>query len=139
MAARKVVRQSQTVPIEKLVEEYRNAKEFAKQAGERERTLKEMLRERVETEGTPDDKGSLWLEIEGVDGVSAVKNERRVSNLFDQDAAREWCEDHDIDCTETVTVWSQDKFWALVFSKKIPKAVANRFKKESESWALKLQ
>jgi hypothetical protein len=139
MAARKVVRQSQNVPLQKLVTEYRNAKEFAAQAAARETQLKEMLRERVVAEGTPDDNGSLWLDVEGVDGLSAVKNERRVSALFDAEAAQEWCEEHDIDCTETVVQWSQDKFWALVFEKKIPKKTANGFKKEKESWALKLQ
>lgn len=87
----KVVRSSPPEPVnlERLAQEYKDAKAFAEKAQERADSLKKMLTDAVEAAGTPDERGNLWLDA----GPYELKRERRVSKNLDQKAALEWLED----------------------------------------------
>lgn len=137
MAARRVVRSAPKVDPVRLLEEYLKADELAKVASKRAVEYKEQLRALVVEKGEPDDKGSLWLEL----GDRSIKNERRVSATFDRDAAEEWCADQGLshEVTETIVQFSEDLFWKLVWERRIPKKVADRFVGENVTWAFKVQ
>lgn len=50
--------------------------------------LKTELSSLVDTEGTPDEKGHLWLSLpEDVDGITSLQRQRRVSQKLDEEAA----------------------------------------------------
>ncbi len=138
MPPRRVVR-APKVDTAKLIVEFLMADATAKQQAARAAQLKDMLRKVVEENGTPDEKGSLWMDVDAVPGVKAIKHERRSSTFLDAAAAEEWCEEHDLDCTETVVRFSEDAFYKLVFDKKIPPKVARSFERENVTWALKVE
>jgi len=49
--------------LERLAEEYKKSKELQEQVEKRTNAIKKELSEAVETHGTPDDKGHLWLKV----------------------------------------------------------------------------
>lgn len=72
-----------------IAAEYAKLKELLKTTQTRVDRYKEMLMEKVEETGTPDEKGNIWLE--GSEWV--LKREKRVKKTFDADAAMAWAEE----------------------------------------------
>ena len=81
----------------RLAQEYENAKSFAESAQKRADELKAQLSATVDSQGTPDDKGNLWLNV----GRYALKRERRVSKSLNTGNVQTWAEQHG--CWEDVT------------------------------------
>lgn len=135
MPPRRVVRAPKVDPL-RLVEEFKAADALAKNASARAASLKEQLRAMVVEQGAEDDKGHVWLEI----GDYQLKNEKRISNGFNNEAALEWCEEHGLreEVIEVVEQFDQDAFFKLVWEKKIPRKVADSFATESINWAFKV-
>lgn len=71
-----------------VVRQYATIRAQIKEITDREKLLKEQLREHLLNEGEVDDKGSYVLEIDDeMSKVAKVINQRRVSKQFDPDAA----------------------------------------------------
>lgn len=115
-----------------LLREFRKAQAMVRQATKRQNDIKDALVEVVKERGEPDEKGSLWVELPS---GAALKWEKRVTTLFDRDQAEQVAAEHAVDCTETIVVFSEDKFLAAGYEKKIPDAAVSACYIEKENWA----
>lgn len=75
--------------VDALANEYAKLKLLIKNAEEKAARYKQMLMEKVEAEGDPDEKGNIWLQ--GTEWL--LKREKRVKATFDEKAAMEWVEE----------------------------------------------
>lgn len=136
----KVVRSSspeQPVDLARLAQEYKDAKAFAEKAQERADALKKMLSEAVEAQGSPDEKGSLWLDA----GSYELKRERRVSKNLDQKSALDWLEglpSLNESCVEYVPQVNEDRLLAVAWEMPDLADIIGGFYKEKVTWAFRL-
>jgi len=99
--------------VQRLLEEYSNAKQFSDAAAKRTDELKAELVKIVEQYGQPDDKGHQWFGV----GSHALKRERRVSKNLNVDAATIWAKGNGLweDVNEVVERLSEDRLLALAW------------------------
>lgn len=130
--------------LPKLVIRFKDAQHLttvaSKDSTKYKETMRKILVDNLEEEGYTDDKGSQYIDIEGVDGFKAIKNERRVSETVETDKLIEWLEKQGLraECTKTVEVFDQDAFMRLVWEGKVPEKILKKFTKVSESFAFKV-
>lgn len=122
--------------LEKLVREFKDAKDFADKTGKRLSELREVLLNYVKEHGVPDDRGHKWLGA----GDMQVKHERRVGKSFDLKAAQSWAKELGIwdEIKEVVEIITEDG--VLKYSWEHPEhhdTVAG-FYIERETWAFKI-
>lgn len=122
--------------LERLAREYQKAKEFEDAAHAHSQELKNQLIILLKEQGTPDHRGSLWLNA----GKYDIKHERRISTSLDADGLREWAVDHDLwsEVSEMVEVLVEDKVVALAYERPDLAPQINDFYTEKETWAFKL-
>jgi len=65
--------------LPRYLSEYLRQKAVADQLATKVTEMKATMMAYVEANGYEDDKGHLWVDVEGVDGVSQLKRERRSS------------------------------------------------------------
>lgn len=136
----KVVRSSTPEPVDlaRLAQEYKDAKVFAEKAQERADALKKMLSEAVEAQGSPDEKGSLWLDA----GSYELKRERRVSKNLDAAAALEWAQTKPLpvweSVVENVPTVNEDRLLALAWERPDMADAIGDLYKERVTWAFRL-
>jgi len=128
--------------INRMVKEYVDTKKMFDTTKARVDKLKTDLRTYLEQRGERDEKGHTWMPIDGVDGVSSLKLERRVSVAMDHAKAEKWLKANGLweECSDEIPAHrelSEDKVLALGFDGKIPKRVADGFTVRSESFAFK--
>lgn len=121
---------------------YLSEKAIAEQLTARVNAKKAVLNTFLAEHGSPDSKGSLYFDIEGVDGVSQLKRERRVSTNLDNAKAEAWLKSKGLwDDYSTVIPEHReldtDAVEGGAYDQRIPKRVFAGFFVESESWALK--
>ena len=119
----------------RLAQEYEKAKSFAESAQKRSDELKAQLSAQVDSNGTPDDKGNLWLNV----GNYALKRERRVSKSLNTAAVSFWAEQHG--CWEDVTrierVVDEDKLLKMAWElPELADDIASLYT-EKEIWAFR--
>jgi len=122
--------------VERLVQEYRAAKEFSDKATARTDSLKKELLAMVSEHGVPDDRGHKWLP-----GVNTqVKHERRVSRSFDLGAAEEWAEQLGIleEVQETIVTITENAVLTYCWDHQEHQDTLASFYVEKESWAFKV-
>lgn len=124
------------VVVEKLIQEYRAAKEFSDKTAARTESLKKELLAMVIEQGAPDDRGHKWLP--GIN--SQVKHERRVSRSFDLGAAEEWAEELGIleEVQETIVTVTENAVLAYCWDHQEHQETLAGFYTERESWAFKV-
>ena len=93
----------------------------------------------VEANGYEDDKGHRWVDIEGVEGVSHLKRERRTSTFLDTDVAEAEMEKLGVlkKCTRIVKEFDEDKMLALAYNGDIPRVIVDKCYTETTSYAFK--
>jgi hypothetical protein len=128
------------LPLPKVVQEYVNAKAARESFAKREDQMKAILKHALDTEGYEDDRGNRYLDIDGVEGVAAIKHERRVSRGLDEDAARKVADEHGVlaKCIKTIEVFDEDAFVALSYQGKIPESDFLEAYVEREIFAVKV-
>lgn len=122
--------------VERLIQEYRAAKEFSDKTAARTDALKKELIAMVIEHGVPDDRGHKWLP-----GINTqVKHERRVSRSFDLDAAEEWAEKLGIldEVQETITTITENAVLSYCWDHQEHQETLSGFYTEKESWAFKV-
>lgn len=117
---------------ETALREFRKAQDLLKAANERVLTLKTALVDYIHAYGEPDDKGNLWVEL---DSGAKLKHEKRTSQVLDTDLAEKLAKKYKVDVTETIEVFSEDKFLAAGYEKKIPDAAVQDCYTERVTWA----
>jgi len=126
----------QKYDIDRLIEEYRSAKEFAESAQKRVTQYRNFLVEVLQASGTADHKGNLWIDRDN----TSAKYERRVSTRLDAEQLSEWAQQsgHWDDIIEVQEVIVEDKVLALAFENPDLAPEINACYKETETWALKI-
>jgi hypothetical protein len=122
--------------LEKYLDMRKTADEFQGKVDE----MKKLLSTAVDTHGFVDDKGNRWIEFEEpIEGVTALKRERRVSRSLDPVRAETVLKRLGLweECTEEVRVIDEDKILGAGFEGRIKKGVLDSLWTESESWAFK--
>jgi hypothetical protein len=122
----------------RLVNEYVGAKALAEQAAARAAGFNAELKKLLDSYGEPDENGHLWIEIEGVEGVRAIRHTKRTTEAIDGERLEEYLRKHDLwdQCIKTIEVVDEDKLYELVYRKKIPRKDIQRLTNVNTSWAL---
>lgn len=136
---RRANREMTAADFPRFVQEYLHEKDLADEIAGRVNAKKAVIRKFVEEAGYADEKGSLFIDLEGVDGASAVKLERRVSTSLDRQKVEAWLKKQGLweQYTEEVRVLDEDALMAAAYEGTIPKKVMDGFMVESENFALK--
>lgn len=136
-----IIRHSQSTDaqndyLERLAEEFDNAKRLAEAANSRLESLKKELSAAVDSDGVLDHKGSRWLTA----GKYELKRERRVSKSLDQSAIEAWAKENSLwqDISQTVETVVEDKVLTLAFERPDLAPIVQSFFVEKEVWAFKL-
>ena len=123
--------------IRRFVGDYVEQKTFLKMTSDRFETMKRHLRTFIEKHGEADDKGNLWVKMEG---MSDCKLERRTSRKFNEAKAGAWLAKNKLleECTTTETVSFVDESLvaAAAYSKQIPEKIFKGFYEETETFAM---
>lgn len=125
--------------VDAFVAAYLSEKEFAEEATKRVNAKKAVLSRYIDENGYIDDKGSRYVDIEGVDGVSQMKRERRVSTSLDRDKVEAYLKKRGLweQMTREVRVLDDDAVAAAGYDGTIPERTFQGFYVESEVFALK--
>jgi uncharacterized protein with ACT and thioredoxin-like domain len=93
----------------------------------------------VKAYGDADEKGSLYVDVEGVEGVGSMKFERRVGQSFDKAKAEAWLKKNGKfdQYTKTIVVLDEDALAAAAYEGSIPERTYQGFFEDTETWALK--
>jgi hypothetical protein len=80
--------QTKSDPLSSKITEFAAHKAMADQISKRMTALKDDMMAILESEGRPDEKGSMWIEFPTpVAGCEAIQRQRRVSTLFNEEVA----------------------------------------------------
>lgn len=120
---------------EKLLQEFKTAKEAVENLTKRQNNLKTELVEALKENGYEDDKGHIWWQV----GDSEIKYERRVSRSLNIEAAEQWARELGIwdDLKKVVESIDEDKLLGYAWNHKDSEDVIQGFYVEKESWAFK--
>jgi hypothetical protein len=102
-----------------LIKQYLQFRKGREGLQKNEDHVKKSLMESLTYEVEADEKGNSFIYLpEPMDGVEAVKRERRVSQILDEDAALELIKKYGLeeDCLETITVLNEDGLLAANFA-----------------------
>lgn len=120
----------------RLAREYRDTKQMIDKVSKRLTELKSALMSELDAEGTPDDRGHVWCPA----GDFTLKKERRVSEVFDLQAATTWAKENGFwdEVKEVVEVASEDKILALGWNHPELTDTLTKFYDLKVSWAFKV-
>ena len=103
--------------LERLAEEFVKEKKHLAALTDRFDGLKEMLKDKVASDGTPDASGHIWLQA----GRYQLENQRRQGDPYlDKEAAEAWAKEVGIwdEVSDTIEVLNQDKLAGWVYLNK---------------------
>jgi hypothetical protein len=125
--------------LPRYLSEYLRQKAVADQLGAKVAEMKATMMAYVSEHGYEDDKGHQWVDVEGVEGVSQLKRERRTSTFLDTDVAEQEMEKLGVlkKCMRIVKEFDEDKMLALAFRGDIPRTVVDKCYVEQTSYAFK--
>lgn len=129
---------SVTEHIAGKVRHYRFTKDTIKALTGDANKLRDELSALVETHGEPDSDGHVWLELdEEIEGVSALKRERRVSTRLDEAEAKRRLDAAGLTerCVRMVPVIDQDEVMAALYDDLLTEEDIDAMFPKSISWA----
>lgn len=121
-----------------LIKQYLQFRKGREGLQKNEDTIKKSLMDLLAEEGSPDDKGNRFFELdEPIDGIKGVKRERRVSQVMDDEHALGLIKKYGLEdtCLETITVINEDGLLAANFAGLIPDSEVSTLYTEKESFA----
>jgi hypothetical protein len=135
----RVRRELTEADLPRYLSEYLRQKTVADQLATKVTEMKATMMAYVEEHGYEDDKGHQWVDVEGVEGVSQLKRERRASTFIDEDVAEAELEKLGMlkKCQKIVKVFDEDKMLALAYNGDIPRTIVDKCYVEKLSFAFK--
>lgn len=135
----RIKRELTDADLPRYLSEYLRQKVVADQLAAKVADMKATMMAFVEANGYVDDKGHQWVDVEGVEGVSQLKRERRSSTFLDTDVAEQEMEKLGVlkKCTRIVKEFDEDKMLALAYNGDIPRTVVDKCYVEKSSYAFK--
>jgi hypothetical protein len=120
------------------VRQYAELKKQLAEIADREKQLKEEIRNIAIENGNVDDKGSYHLEVFNIPGVTRIINQRRVSKPFDPDAAETLLEEKNLleRCTVLVPILDEQEILAARYEDLLTDADIDTMFPVKDSWAL---
>lgn len=121
-----------------LIKQYLQFRQGREGLQKNEDHVKKSIMEVLTYEAEADEKGNSFIYLpEPMNGVEAVKRERRVSQILDEDAALDLVKKYKLedDCLETVTVLNEDGLLAANFAGIIPDDEIASLYSEKETYA----
>ena len=123
------------------------AKEYAflkKQAEYLDKQMKELkpkLFAALEERGEVDSTGSIFIEVDNIDGVSSIKKERRVSRKIDELKAEEIIAAKNLEdkLYKTIRVVDEDALMAALYNEELTEEEVDEMYPQSVVWALVLK
>ncbi len=125
--------------LPRYLSEYLRQKVVADELATKVADMKATMMAFVEANGYEDDKGHQWVDIEGVEGVSHLKRERRTSTFLDTDVAEQEMDKLGVlkKCIKIVKEFDEDKMLALAYNGEVPRTVVDKCYVERTSFAFK--
>jgi hypothetical protein len=123
--------------LERLAQEFVEAKAFAEKATARADALKKQLSEYVDSHGDPDENGSLWVTV--APGLE-LKRERRSGRHLQIALAETWAKDHGVweSVREVVEQVSEDNLTTLAWERpELSEDIGNLYG-EKVTWAFRV-
>jgi hypothetical protein len=135
----RIRRELNEADLPRYLSEYLRQKVVADQLAAKVTEMKATMMAYVEAHGYEDDKGHQWVDVEGVDGVTQLKRERRAQTFLDLDVASAEMEKLGVlkKCTRIVKEFDEDKMLALAYNGDIPRTVVDKCYVEKTSFAFK--
>ena len=128
--------------VNREVQQYVSLKNEVDALTDRRDTIKKRLISYTEELGTPNEKGSLVLEVnEEVTKTKAVVKQRRVSKVFNETKAHEILNERGIfdKCTKTVVTLDEDAVMAAYYDGQLTDDDIDTMFPEKVIWALVLE
>lgn len=100
--------------------------------------IKAELTELVDTQGTPDEKGHLWISLpEEVDGYTSLQRQRKVSQSLDEEVANSILEEKGLAerCYRMVPVLDESEVMACLYENLLSEEDIDRMFPKKVSWA----
>lgn len=107
---------------------------------EKSKVLRNQLFDHLDQEGEYDSKGNILIELDSeIDGVTAIKKERRVSRKVDEIAAEMIIAEKNLEdkLYKTIRVIDEDALMAALYSDDLTEEEIDRMYPEIVTWALK--
>ena len=135
----KIKRELTESDLPRYLSEYLRQKVVADQLATKVAEMKATMMAFVESNGYEDDKGHQWVDVDGVEGVSQLKRERRTSTFLDEEVATQEMDKLGVlkKCTKIVREFDEDKMLALAYNDVIPRSVVEKCYSEKTSYAFK--
>lgn len=124
------------------IRSYKSLKDQIDTLSKEQKALRDALMEAVQADGYTDENGSLWIELDNeIDGVAALKRERRAKRELDEQAAEEILTALGLEdiCYKTVRVVDEDAVYAALYADKLTDADIDTMFPEKITWALVLK
>ena len=120
----------------RLAKEYTDTKYMLDKVSKKLAEIKDALTKDLDVEGTSDDRGHIWCPA----GDYTLKKERRVSEVFDSQAATEWAKQNGLwdEVKEVIEVLSEDKLLSLGWNHPEHTEALTGFYNLKVSWAFKV-
>jgi hypothetical protein len=128
--------------INREVQQYVSLKNEVDALTDRRDVIKKRLMAYVEETGSPNDKGSLVLEVnEETTGTRAVVKQRRVSKVFNESKAEEILKARGVyeKCTKTVVTLDEDAVMSAYYNNELNDDDIDTMFPEKVIWALVLE
>ena len=106
-----------------------------------QKELRVKLFEMIDTDGEPDSKGNIVLELpQEVDGYVAVTKQRRVTRKIDEEKAAEVIAEHELEDSlyKTIRVIDEDALMAALYDDTLTEEEVEEMYPQSVTWALVL-
>lgn len=107
---------------------------------EKSKVLRNQLFEHLDQEGEYDSKGNILIEFDAdIEGVTAIKKERRVSRKVDEEVAEAIIAEKGLEdkLYKTIRVIDEDALMAALYSDDLTEDEIDRMYPEIVTWALK--
>lgn len=124
------------------IRSYKSLKDQIDALTKEQKALRDALMEAVQTDGYTDENGSLWIELDNeIDGVAALKRERRAKRELDEQAALEILTALGLEdkCYKTVRIVDEDAVYAALYNDELTDADIDTMFPEKITWALVLK
>ena len=135
----RIKRELNEADLPRYLSEYLRQKAVADQLAAKVADMKATMMAYVEAHGYEDDKGHQWVDVDGVEGVSQLKRERRSSTFLDEEVAEQEMEKLGVlkKCIKIVKEFDEDKMLALAYEGTIPRTIVDKCYVEKSSYAFK--
>lgn len=121
---------------------YKMIKDEVDSLTKKQKDLRDYLMDTVEQTGFTDESGNVWVELdEEIDGIAAIKRERRAKPVLDEEAAERILAERGLEdeCYKTIRVVDEEAVMAALMNERLTDADVDEIFPQKVTWALMLK